>query len=181
MGVVEVTSVNWHDAGADFVETYLDMSGPHGEMYRYQSLLNLCLVVEPDSTLNEEIKNSAVQKAPLTVEDQLGEAMRSLTPAEYRVFELRPVDPTLPRVVYIWCVHSPQAMSGSPSAFCTATYGLTDTSPRYLHPNEILEQEGIVRHSPRHREGGAIGPGGRAVPPRPARRADGRAWRSGRS
>src|SRR5207253_2936486 len=28
MGVVEVSSVNWHDAGGDFVETYLDMSGP---------------------------------------------------------------------------------------------------------------------------------------------------------
>src|SRR5215468_1595783 len=30
MGVVEVSSVNWHDAGGDFVETYLDMSGAFG-------------------------------------------------------------------------------------------------------------------------------------------------------
>jgi hypothetical protein len=29
MGVVEVSSVNWHDAGGDFVETYLDMAGPY--------------------------------------------------------------------------------------------------------------------------------------------------------
>src|SRR5712692_10120476 len=99
MGVVEVSSVNWHDAGGDYVETYLDMSGHYGEMYPYQKLLNLCLV-----------------------------------------FELGPVDPSLPRVVYIWCVHSPQAMSGSPTAFCTATYGLTQlTPPWYLHPNEILD------------------------------------------
>jgi len=56
MGVVEVSSVNWHDAGGDYVETYLDMSGPYGQMYPYQKLVNLCLVVEPDATLNEEVK-----------------------------------------------------------------------------------------------------------------------------
>jgi glycine reductase len=97
-------------------------------------------VVEPDATLREESKNYAVHKAALTVSDQLGEAVRSLTPPEREVFELGPVDPSLPRVVYIWCVHSPQAMSGSPTAFGTATYGLTQlTPPWYLHPNEILD------------------------------------------
>src|SRR5947208_11234008 len=140
MGVVEVSSVNWHDAGGDFVETYLDMSGHYSEMYPYQKLINLCLVVEPDATLNEEVKNYAVHKAALTVSDQLGEAVRALTPPEREVFELAPVDPSLPKVVYIWCVHSPQAMSGSPTAFCTTTYGLTQlTPPWYLHPNEIID------------------------------------------
>ena len=66
--------------------------------------------------------------------------MRALTPPQREVFELTPVDPALPQVVYIWCVHSPQAMSGSPTAFCTTTYGLTQlTPPWYLHPNEILD------------------------------------------
>ena len=32
MGVVEVSSVNWHDSGGDFVETYLDMSGSYAGM-----------------------------------------------------------------------------------------------------------------------------------------------------
>ena len=93
-----------------YVETYLDMSGHYGDMYPYHKLVNLCLVVEPDPTLSEEVKNYAVHKATLTVSDQLGEAVRSLTPPEREVFELTPVDPSLPRVVYIWCVHSPQAM-----------------------------------------------------------------------
>src|SRR5687767_11793394 len=140
MGVVEVSSVNWHDAGGDFVETFLDMSGPYAEMYPYAKLWNLCLVVEPDTTLNEEIRNYAVHKAALTVADQLGEAVRTLTPPEREVFELASVDPNLPKVVYIWCVHSPQAMSGSPTAFCVTTYGLTQlTPPWYLHPNEIVD------------------------------------------
>jgi glycine reductase len=93
MGVVEVSSVNWHDAGGDFVETHLDMSGPYSEMYPYRKLINLCLVVEPDRTLNEEVKNYAVHKAALTVSDHLGEAVRSLTPPEREIFELTPVDP----------------------------------------------------------------------------------------
>jgi glycine reductase complex component B subunit alpha and beta len=140
MGVVEVSSVNWHDAGGDFVETYLDMSGLYGEMYPYRTLHNLCLVVEPDTGLSEESRNYAVHRATLAVSDHVAEAVRELAPPEREVFELGPTDPALPRVVYIWCVHSPQAMSGSPTAFCTATYGLTQLTPPWLmHPNEILD------------------------------------------
>jgi glycine reductase len=140
MGVVEVSSVNWHDAGGDFVETYLDMAGSYGEMYPYSRLINLCLVVEPDSTLGDESRNYAVHRAALAVSDHVAAAVKELTPPEREVFELRAVDPALPRVVYIWCVHSPQAMSGSSTAFCTATYGLTQLTPPWLmHPNEIID------------------------------------------
>jgi glycine reductase len=140
LGVVEVSSVNWHDAGGDYVETYLDMSGPYGEMYPYARLLNLCLVVEPDAALGEESKNYAVHGAALAVADHLAAAVRGLEPPEREVFELRPVDPALPKVVYIWGVHSPQAMSGSPTAFCTTTYGLTQLTPPWLlHPNEVID------------------------------------------
>ena len=140
LGVVEVSSVNWHDAGGDFVETYLDMAGPFGAMYPYARLLNLCVVVEPEPSLSDEVRNDAVHKAALVVADHVAEATRGLTPPETEVFELSPVDPALPRVVYIWCVHSPQAMSGSPTAFCTSTYGLTNLTPPWImHPNEILD------------------------------------------
>ena len=104
------------------------------------AVIGAFLVVEPDPTLGEEIKNYAVHAAALTVSDAVAESVRALAPPEREVFELGPVDPALPRVVYIWCVHSPQAMSGSPTAFCTATYGLTQlTPPWFLHPNEILD------------------------------------------
>ena len=37
-------------------------------------------------------------------------------------------------------LHSPQAMSGSPTTWCTATYGLTHLTPPWLlHPNEVLD------------------------------------------
>jgi sarcosine reductase len=140
MGIAEVSSVNWHDAGGDYVEIYLDMTGPWAEMIPQSRLINLCLVVEPDAGLGNEAQNEAVHKAALVVNDEVAAAVRDLEPPQREVFELHAVDPALPKVIYIWCVHSPQAMSGSPTAFCTMTYGLTQlTPPWYLHPNEILD------------------------------------------
>jgi glycine reductase len=140
MGVVEVSSVNWHDAGGDFVETYLDMSGPFAEMYPYHRLQLLCLAVEPDPALSDESRNDAVHRAALVVADHVARATAGLTPPEREVFELGPCEEDLPRVVYIWGVHSPQAMSGSLTAFCTATYGLTQLTPPWiLHPNEVID------------------------------------------
>lgn len=140
MGIAEVSSVNWHDAGGDYVEIYLDMTGPWAEMIPQSKLINLCLVAEPDAGLGNEAQNDAVHKAALVVNDEVAAAVRDLEPPQREVFELRAVDPALPKVIYIWCVHSPQAMSGSPTAFCTMTYGLTQlTPPWYLHPNEILD------------------------------------------
>src|SRR5262245_8208846 len=60
MGVVEVSSVNWHDSGGDFVETYLDMAGPFAGMYPYHRLQLLCAVVEPDPALSDGRRNDAV-------------------------------------------------------------------------------------------------------------------------
>ena len=140
MGIVEVSSVNWHDAGGDYVEICLDMSGPWAEMLPQSKLINLCLVVEPDPGLGNEAQNEAVHKAALVVNDQIAAATRHLIPPSREVFALHEVDPALPKVVYIWCVHSPQAMSGSATAFCTMTYGLTQLMPPwFLHPNEILD------------------------------------------
>ena len=140
MGVVEVSSVNWHDSGGDFVETYLDMSGPYAEMYPYAALQNLCAVVEPDPALNDEARNDAAHAAALAVSDHVAAATLGLTPPAVEEWSLRPVDPALPKVAYIWGVHSPQAMSGSMTAFCTAIFGLTRLTPPWLlHPNEILD------------------------------------------
>ena len=140
MAVTEVSEVNWHEAGGDFVEVFVDMSGPWAERLPLASLLNLCVVVEPDAALGNDAKNEAVHAAVLTVADRLAAATKDLEPPERELFELPSVDPALPRVVYIWCLHSPQAMSGSPTTWCTSTYGLTHLTPPWLlHPNEVLD------------------------------------------
>ena len=140
IGVTEVSGVNWHEAGGDYVEIFLDMSGPWAELIPMSALINVCVVVEPDPALGNEAQNLAVHNATLTVSDQLAAAVRDLPPPAREVFELGPVDHTLPRVIYIQCIHSPQAMSGSLHTFCTTTYGLTQLTPPWLfHPNEILD------------------------------------------
>jgi glycine reductase len=139
LGVVEVSSVNWHDAGGDFVDQYIDMSGPWAELIPESRLVNVCLVVEPDPAIDVHSKNEVVHRATLAVSDHLAGAVRDLTPPESQVFELPPA-PGLPGVVYIQCVHSPQAMSHSEHTFCTGTYGMTRLTPPWLlHPNEILD------------------------------------------
>ncbi len=140
IGVTEVSGVNWHEAGGDYVEIFLDMSGPWAELIPMSSLINVCVVVEPDPALGNEAQNLAVHNAALTVSDRLAAAVRDLPPPESEVFELGSVDHTLPKVMYIQCIHSPQAMSGSLHTFCTTTYGLTQLTPPWLfHPNEILD------------------------------------------
>ena len=138
--IVEVSETPWHEAGGDPLILFLDMSGPWAEVMPYTSLHNLCVVVEPDPGLGVDARNDAVHKAVLTVSDRLAAATVDLDPPEREVFELDHVDPSLPRVVYIQCLHSPQAMSGSPTTFCTSSYGLTQLTPPWLfHPNEILD------------------------------------------
>jgi glycine reductase complex component B subunit alpha and beta len=140
MGVTEVSGVNWHEAGGDYVEIFLDMIGPWAGLIPMSSLINVCVVVEPDPALGNEAQNLAVHNAALIVSDRLAAAVQDLHPPEREVFELRPVDPALPKVMYIQCIHSPQAMSGSLHTFCTTTYGLTQLTPPWLfHPNEILD------------------------------------------
>jgi glycine reductase complex component B subunit alpha and beta len=140
MGVTEVSGVNWHEAGGDYVEIFLDMSGPWAELIPMSALINVCVVVEPDPALGNEAQNLTVHNAALLVSDRLAAAVQDLHPNEREIFELRAVDRALPKVVYLQCIHSPQAMSGSLHTFCTATYGLTQLTPPWLfHPNEILD------------------------------------------
>jgi glycine reductase len=140
MGVVEVSEVPWHKAGGDYVDVLLDMSGPWADLIPMSRLLDLCLVVEPDPALGIDSQNDAVHKAALVVSDRLAATTKNLKPPQQEVFELGEVDHHLPKVVYIWCLHSPQAMSGSSTTFCTNTYGLTQLTPPWLfHPNEILD------------------------------------------
>ena len=88
-----------------------------------------CASSWPDPALGDEARNDAVHRAALAVSDHVAAVTRDMTAPETEVFELGPVVPSPPRVVYICRVRSPLAMSGSPTAFGTATYGLTRLTP----------------------------------------------------
>jgi glycine reductase len=141
VGVVEVSDVPWHDAGGDEVGVFIDMCGPWSEKIAHlSSLQNVCVVVEPDSSLDVHTQNQVVHGACLRVADRLAAAVKGLTPLQTQVFDVSRKDPNLPNVMYIQCVHSPQAMAGSTRAFGTSTYGFSQLhAPWYLNPNEILD------------------------------------------
>src|SRR5712664_2825482 len=88
LGVVEVSSVNWHDAGGDFVDQYIDMSGPWAELIPQAKLVNVCLVVEPDPAIDIHSQNEVVHRATLAVSDHLARAVRDLVPPQRELFEL---------------------------------------------------------------------------------------------
>ena len=140
VGVVEVSNVPWHLAGGDIIDQFLDMSGPLAELIPESKLLNVCVVVEPDTTLDIHEQNYAVHNATLHVSDALARTVADLEPPQLDVYETPPVDKDLPTVVYVQCIHSPQAMSHSPKTFCVSVYGFSQLTPPWiLHPNEVLD------------------------------------------
>ncbi len=141
VGVVEVSNIPWHDAGGDYVEVFIDMSGPWAENISHLSLLqNVCVVVEPDQALDVHTQNQVVHGACLRVADRIAATVKDLKAPETEVFDISRKYPNLPNVMYIQCVHSPQAMSGATTAFCISTYGFSQLQPPwYLNPNEILD------------------------------------------
>jgi glycine reductase len=140
VGVVEVSDVPWHNAGGDYVEMFIDMRGPWAELAPESTLQSVCLIVQPEPGLDIDEQNSAVHAATLTVSDALGRAVSELEPPQLEVYELRPVTSELPGVVYIQCLHAPQAKSRSTKTFCTSIYGFSGLTPPWmLHPNEVLD------------------------------------------
>ena len=143
MSLVEVSEVLPHDKGGDFNDVYYDMSGPYAEVFPLSKLINVCFLVEADPTLTVLDQNDAVRRATFLVSDRLAETTKDLEAPQNEVFELKPVDPSLSKVVYIPCFHSAGAKSGNTSNgfFCTtSTYGVSQlTSPWLMHPNELLD------------------------------------------
>ena len=140
VGVVEVSNVHWHGQGGDLIDQFLDMSGPLADLIPESNLFNVCAVVEPDTNLDIHEQNYAVHNATLIVAEALARATAELEPSQLDVYATPPTDTELPKVVYIQCVHSPQAMSHSTKTFCVSIYGFSElTAPWVLHPNEIMD------------------------------------------
>ncbi|HKM39527.1 MAG TPA: glycine/sarcosine/betaine reductase component B subunit [bacterium] len=141
IGVVEVSNVPWHDAGGDYVDVFVDMCGPWARAIPHlSSLKNICVIVEPDETIDVHDQNQVVHGACLRVSDHIAATTMDLVPAKYKTYRISNYDPDLPTVMYIQCLHSPEGKSGSTKAFCTSIYGYTELQPPwYLHPNEILD------------------------------------------
>jgi hypothetical protein len=98
------------------------------------------LILNVTNEISVEERNHAAHGAALDISDTLARVTADLAPPEKQVFEFTPVDPTLPKVVYISCLRSPQHYSGSLTASWMSIYGLTRLTPPWpIHPNELLD------------------------------------------
>jgi glycine reductase complex component B subunit alpha and beta len=139
MTVLEVSNVLWHSGGGDFLDLFIDMTGPWADVVPQAKLLNLCLAAEPDRELDIDEQNIAVHTAALLISDTLAQTVADLEPPQTETFELTPAD-GLPRVYYVQFIHSPQGKSQSLKTFHTSIYGISQLCPPWLlHPNEILD------------------------------------------
>ena len=118
---------------------FVDMSGP-GVVSPLASLLNVCLIVEPERHLDPDSANRVVQRSMLSVSDRLAATTIGQEPTEVEVFDMTP-KPGLPGFVYMHSILSPEATTLNPdSTLGTAVYGITRlTQPWFLQPTEILD------------------------------------------
>ena len=118
----------------------IDMRG-NGDMSPASSnLINVCVLLEIDPGRDVLDRNDAAHAAALLVSDALAEAVKDLEPPELDVYELGKADPSLPKMVYILCQHSPEHHAGSVRGWGDHLYGLTRLHPPWvIHPNEMLD------------------------------------------
>lgn len=118
-----------------FLEGIIDMSGP-GQLYcQASNTINLVVTYQPRAGVSNQQLDDAVRRATLRIAQFMGETSRGLAPARDQTFELHPVSPDLPRIVYIDQLMSQTLMTR------TFLYGkeLGDTVPTLIHPNELMD------------------------------------------
>jgi sarcosine reductase len=143
VGVVEVAAVPLYlnpGMGGYVDRALIDMRGNGDQSPAFSRLQNLCVVLEVNPDLHVHDRNEAAHSAALLVSDTLAESTRNLEPPELETFELQDVDPSLPKVAYIMCQHSPEHHAGSVRGWGDHLYGITRLHPPWvIHPNEMLD------------------------------------------
>jgi hypothetical protein len=115
----------------------IDMWGPLSQATPFGSMINIVLVIKLLEGVTELEAHASIQLAEFKISRRLAETTRQLSTGDAEVFDLREVDPLLPKVVYIdsfltnW--HAPHSL--------VAYYGLPirESLPTYIHPNEYLD------------------------------------------
>jgi len=117
-------------------EAILEMSGP-GALGPLSQAINVVLALRLAPGYSQGDYNQAVQLAGLKVSHRLAQTTKEKSPSQIRQYELVPVKPGLPKVVYI---HQMYTQLNLPAPYVT-WYGssITDWMPLWVHPNEILD------------------------------------------
>ncbi|MBI4318653.1 MAG: hypothetical protein HY675_09200 [Chloroflexi bacterium] len=115
----------------------VDMWGPGARFTPLSSTINIVLLTELATGINELEAHTAIQMAEFKVARRLAETTKNASPESVETFELSRVDPSLPRVVYVmgfiteW--HTPVGR--------ILFYGfpIKESLPSLVHPTEFLD------------------------------------------
>ena len=117
----------------------LDLVGPAAELSRYATTHNLVIVPRTAPDLDRLGQLGALRTAVLRAAVYLARAAREAAPARRERYALEAVaDGSLPRVAYVYQVHSHQypTQPGEPVLYGDNVRHLLPTA---LHPNEVLD------------------------------------------
>ncbi len=115
----------------------IDMWGPCTNWTPFSSTINVVTSLKLVDGVTELDAHNTVQLAEFKVARRLAETTKQEFPEGIETFELREVDPLLPRIIYILTTLS---MSNDPRPTVTF-YGLPvqESLPVLIHPNEIID------------------------------------------
>src|SRR6266581_3525143 len=116
-------------------EATIDMSGPAAPYCAGSDTVNVVLVCHPAPGVTNADFDAALHRAKLKAAVYLAGATAGLTPPTIETYELSPVDPDLPRVVYVDQLHQ-QGLMAQTFLYGKQAQGL---EPTLLHPNEMLD------------------------------------------
>ena len=118
---------------------FIDMSGP-GAVLPNSATNNLCLSLRLSEHLDVQNRASASYEAALGMQDTLANTVAGLEPPEMEVFEQGVTDRSLPGMVFVCLLTSPEQNHGPQSIHGPAVYGHTRLSaPWLLWPTELMD------------------------------------------
>ena len=137
-GMLILSTTEFPDAtsgGLGFRDGIIDMTGPGQPYCQASNSINLVVSYKPCSGATNQQLDDAIRRSTLRIAQFIGQTSVNLAPARIAKYELAPVSPDLPRIVYIDQIMSQTLMTR------TFIYGepLGDVLPTLIHPNELMD------------------------------------------
>lgn len=137
-GMLVLSTTEFPDAtlgGLGYRDGIIDMTGPGRPYCQASNSINLVVSFKPRSGATNQQLDDAVRSSTLRIAQFIGQTSANLAPAKITKYELTPVSPDLPRIVYIDQIMSQTLMTR------TFVYGqqLVDALPTLIHPNELID------------------------------------------
>jgi len=137
-GMLILSTTEFPDAtsgGLGYRDGIIDMTGPGRPYCQASNNINLVVSFKPRSGVTNQQLDDAVRRSTLRIAQLIGQTSAKLAPARTTKYELTPVSPVLPRIVYIDQIMSQTLMTRT----FIYVQQLGDALPTLIHPNELID------------------------------------------